>query len=163
MLSANDYRHLVVRIGESSRRKRPRTPTSWRESLGTLMLGALSTSLGLAVLAGLVTRKPSFDLFLTAYIGQWLGLAGLYLARRIGRGIAPLPLLGTALCLVILIPVYLILLLFLMAIVLPVALPICGISTLMRTLRATTQVSWHRRETEALPCTALREGRIEEL
>src|SRR5665213_2425541 len=131
MRSDGYYRQLVLRIGERAERG-PLEKPPWHESLGTLMLGALSTSLGFAVLASLVTRNPSFDIFVTAYVGQWLGMAGLFLGRRMKRGPAPLSIAGTFLCLIPLAPIYLALILALTAVLLPVAVLVYGVRALLR-------------------------------
>jgi hypothetical protein len=107
---------------------------SWRDSLGTLVLGTLSTSLGVASLAGLAVRNSSFDLILTALAGQWLGIVGIFLAMRIGRGMSPLSVLGTALCLVLLAPLYMLVFLFLLGILLWYALSVWAVRGLMRVL-----------------------------
>jgi hypothetical protein len=133
MLSVGEYGHLVVRIAESSRRECGGTP-SWRESLGTLVLGTLSTSLGITSLAALAVRNPSFDLVLTALVGQWLGIGGIFLALRIGRGMSPLCVLGTGLCLVLLAPLYLLVSLFLLGIVLWYALSVWAVRAQRRAL-----------------------------
>jgi hypothetical protein len=133
MLSVGEYRHLVVRIAEGSRRQRSGTP-SWRESLGTLVLGTLSTSLGITSLAALAVRNPSFDLILTALVGQWLGIGGIFLALRLARGMSPLSVLGTALCLVLLAPLYILMSLFLLGILLWYALSVWAVRALRRAL-----------------------------
>jgi hypothetical protein len=133
MLSIGEYRQLTVRIAEGYRRQRG-GPPSWRDSLGTLVLGTLSTSLGIASLAALAVRNPSFDLILTALVGQWLGIGGIFLAMRIGRGMSPFSVLGTALCLVLLAPLYALVLLFLSGIVLWYALSVWAVRALMRVL-----------------------------
>jgi hypothetical protein len=139
MLSESDYRRLVVRLVKSPSRKR-QGKLFWRESLGTLLLGTLSASLGISALAALALRNPSldllliasFDLFLIAFVGQWLGIGGIFVSRRIGRGITPLPVLGTVLCLIPLVPVYLFLLLSLVVILSPLALLIWGVRDMMQ-------------------------------
>jgi hypothetical protein len=79
---------------------------SWRESLATLVIGTLSTALGVAALTALAIGDPRFDSIYTACVGQWLGVGGILWALRIGRGMSPLSVLGTALCLVVVGPIY---------------------------------------------------------
>ena len=131
MLSDSDYRKLVVSIAKSPEREHTRT-VSWHESMSTLLLGTLSVSLGLSAVGALAIRDPSFDLMLVAFVGQWLGMGGIFLSRRRGRGMTPLPVLGTGLCLVLLAPIYLLLLLSLVVILLPIALLYWGVHILMR-------------------------------
>jgi hypothetical protein len=133
MLAAGESRQLMVRIVEGSRRERGGTP-SWRDSLGTLVLGTLSTSLGIASLAALAVQTPSFDLILTALVGQWLGIGGIFLAMQRGRGMSPLSVLGTALCLVLLAPLYILVFLFLLGILLWYALSVWALRALRRVL-----------------------------
>jgi hypothetical protein len=93
--------------------RRPR----FRESLDTLLLGVLSTSIGLVLLialcAGIVRRPipgwneraisssayyfvPSKDCAIAAFVGIGLGLTGIMLARHRHRTISLLSTLGTA-------------------------------------------------------------------
>jgi hypothetical protein len=78
----------------------------WRESLATLAIGTLATALGLAALAALAVPHPRFDLVYAAFVGHWLGISGIFLALRIGRGMSLLSVLGRALCLVVMGPIY---------------------------------------------------------
>jgi hypothetical protein len=106
-MQPHDYnRQLILKIGDGRKPKSVRK-LAWHESMGSLMLGALSTSLGCAVLGSVLTRSPSFDILVTAYVGQCLGMGGIYLSRRMNRGQAPLSILGTLLCLLPLAPFYL--------------------------------------------------------
>jgi hypothetical protein len=96
--------------------RRPR----FRESLDTLLLGALSTSIGLVLLnalaAGIARRPipgwneraispsayyyvPSKDCAIAALVGEVLGLAGIFLATRRHGTTSLLSTLGTALSL----------------------------------------------------------------
>ena len=96
--------------------RRPRL----RESLDTLLLGALSTSIGLVLLIALlrgdrpapgrgwnekaITGKAPYyvtskDCGIAAVAGVFLGLAGILRARRRHGTISPLSTLGTVICL----------------------------------------------------------------
>ncbi len=93
---------------------------SFRESLGTLILGVLSIAIGvfllIVLLAGIARRPfpgwstpafgssasyyiPSKDCAIAAIAGECLGLAGVLLARYRHGTISLLSVLGTALCL----------------------------------------------------------------
>jgi hypothetical protein len=99
------------------------------------MLGVLSTSIGVSCLISVATGKGSFEPFLTAFAGQWLGMAGIYLGRRMGKVLPPLPVLGTARCVFALSPLYQVLLLALVIILLPIAIVGVAVSALINTLR----------------------------
>ena len=96
MPSNSDYRQLMLKIAEASRREDGRKMSS-RESLDTLILGALSTSLGIALVADMGMRliggmklNLSPDTFIiTTYTGGALGIAGILLARRGGGSRLP--------------------------------------------------------------------------
>jgi hypothetical protein len=138
-----EYHRLLLRIAEGAERPKCHR-LSWRESLGTLMLGALATSLGVAVLAWLVTRDWSFDTLLTAWVGHLLGLAGVVRSRREGRGLAPLSALGFALCLIPLLPFYLLSTLSLMLLVAVIGLPIYAVRVLVRGIERADHASDQR-------------------
>jgi hypothetical protein len=103
-----EYRHLLLRLGQSSLAREERRLTI-RESLDTVVLGALSTAVGILVL--MVMRAGMRGVLVRGYlehtgawgvaamIGEFLGLTGLVLARRRNGAIAPLSLVGTVLCL----------------------------------------------------------------
>src|SRR5262245_44640276 len=105
MLPVSECRELVIRVRESLRLALG-AMLSWRESLATLAIGTLSSALGVASLAALAVRHPRFDLVYAAFVGHWLGIGGIFLALRIGRGMSQLSVLGTALCLVVVGPIY---------------------------------------------------------
>jgi hypothetical protein len=94
-------------MGQSSLAREERR-RSFRESLDTLVLGAVSSSLGVMVLMvmgigiGGIPARGFLDHTgvwgLTAAVGEMLGLAGLLLARKRHGVIAPLSLLGTLVC-----------------------------------------------------------------
>ena len=119
MPSDSENRQLFLRMGQSNpvpeeRKKR------FRESLDTLILGSLSTSIGIvvmiALLSGMVGRPvqglnkapiasggryliPNSDCGIAAVVGEFLGLAGM-LVGQVRRGaISPLSTLGTVICL----------------------------------------------------------------
>jgi hypothetical protein len=118
MSEYDDYRELVLKLG----RKRPhrRAPKSrFHETSDTRTLGALSTSVGVVVLILLFLPRVQVPLLgfyespladqrvhstagvvfaLTAVAGEWLGLAGILLARFRGRLLSPLCLVGSVLC-----------------------------------------------------------------
>jgi hypothetical protein len=117
--SHREYRHLLLRLGQSSLAREERR-LSIRESLGTFILGALSTSIGVVVLVALAPgmvghasvvwtqqtiaghaayfiRTEVYGI--TALIGEFLGLAGILLARSRHGSISPLSSLGTLICL----------------------------------------------------------------
>jgi len=103
-----EYRHLLLRMGQSSLAREARKLVV-RESLATFILGVLSVSLGVIVLialgAGIGGRPAGAYLDhtgawgVTAVIGELLGLAGIVLAQKRHGAIAPLSILGTLLCL----------------------------------------------------------------
>jgi hypothetical protein len=100
----------------------PEEPTDRsRESLDTLMLGSLSTSIGIvvlfALLAGMVGRPvegwneapiasggryyiPTPDCGIAAVVGEFLGLAGMALGQARRGATSKLSRLGTIICLV---------------------------------------------------------------
>ena len=115
MQKTEDFRRIVFRMAEASQ-----PPTkSWlkfRESLDTMILGTLSTSVGVVVLiVGLVgvlgvrqmgwhdlvhdAPVPSFSFAIASIIGEGLGLAGLALGKFRGGVISPLSAVGTIVCL----------------------------------------------------------------
>ena len=102
--------------------------------LSTLMLGVLSTSVGVAAWTSLAMQNRSFDFLIWACVGQWLGFAGILLGRRMKSGRSPLSMFGTTLCVAILSPFYLLLLLPLVVLVPAFALPIFGACGLIRAL-----------------------------
>src|SRR5262249_37296989 len=104
-----EYRHLLLKMGQSSLAREARR-WSLGESLDTLVLGALSSSIGVMVvlkvmgvgIGGIPARGYLDNTGLwgfTAAVGEMLGLAGLLLARKRYGVIAPLSLVGTLLCL----------------------------------------------------------------
>ena len=119
MLLHADYRQLVVKLSPARgpgvvRRLR------FRDSLDTLVLGSLSTAIGIVLLialaSGIARRSipgwneraistsanyyiPSKDCAVAALIGEGLGLAGITLARYRHNTISPLSALGTAISL----------------------------------------------------------------
>src|SRR4051812_47093939 len=112
MLSDTEYRQFVLRIGRPCRPEGEREVSS-RESLDTLMLGVLSTSLGIAVLAELgmvmiggAMRNLSPDILITTtMVGGAMGIAGVVLARRRKRVMSPLSAFGTILCFIPISPI----------------------------------------------------------
>jgi hypothetical protein len=119
MLPDVEYRQLVVRLqprGDPEAGRRPRL----RESLDTLLLGALSTSIGVVLLIALasgVARRPipgwneraisssasyyipSKDCAIAAIVGEGLGVAGILLARYRHGTISLLSTVGTVMSL----------------------------------------------------------------
>jgi hypothetical protein len=118
MLPDVEYRQLVPNLrlpGHPGARRRSR----FRESLDTLILGTLSTSIGVVLMAAFacgVARHPipgwneraisssasyyipSKDCAIAALIGEALGLAGIILARYRHDTISPTSAAGTAIC-----------------------------------------------------------------
>jgi len=91
-----------------------------RESWDSLILGAFSISVGVVVLIAMATGRvglsppgwteptiagragdliPKGSLGVAAMIGEFLGLAGIWLARSRHGAISPLSILGTVICL----------------------------------------------------------------
>lgn len=116
MLMPVEYRQFVVKTRPRRDAKAARRPRV-RESLDTLILGALSTAIGVVLLVALasgVARRPiagwnekaisqsahyyipSRDCVLGALVGEALGVAGLLLGRFRHNTIPPLSALGTA-------------------------------------------------------------------
>ena len=119
MLPDVDYRRLVLAMRPTPDRETGRR-LPIRESLDTLVLGSLSTSIGLVLLialfAGIAQRPipewnekaissasyyiPSKVCAIVAIAGECLGLAGVLVARYRHRTISPLSTLGTGLSLI---------------------------------------------------------------
>jgi hypothetical protein len=115
MPSDSDYRQLSLKMGQTSP-DRVGWKKLFRESLDTLILGSLSTSIGvvvlIAILSGMVGRPvqgwtvasgkyliPTIDCGIAAVVGEFLGVAGI-LVGQVRRGvISPLSTLGTVVCL----------------------------------------------------------------
>jgi hypothetical protein len=133
MLPVGEYRELVVRGREGLRLARGAMP-SWHESLATLVIGTLSTGLGVAALAALAVWDRRFDLVYAAFVGHWLGIGGIFWALRIGRGMSPLSVLGTALCLVVVGPLYVLAVLFLLGMVSWMVLSVWVVRAVLRVL-----------------------------
>jgi hypothetical protein len=120
MLADVEYRKFVLKIGPQ-RKLQAGTKPRFRESLDTLALGALSTSIGvvlLIALAAAIARRPipgwteramigssalyyvpSKDCAIAALVGECLGLSGILLAKYHRRVGSSLSTLGTAMCL----------------------------------------------------------------
>jgi hypothetical protein len=119
MPSDSEYRQLSLKMGQTSP-DRVEWKKLFRESLDTLILGSLSTSIGvvvlIAILSGMVGRPvqgwneppiiaggkyliPTIDCGIAAVVGEFLGVAGI-LVGQVRRGaISPLSTLGTVICL----------------------------------------------------------------
>ena len=119
MLPDVEYRRLVPNLrwpSGTATRRRPR----FRESLDTLILGTLSTSIGVVLMTalawGIAGRPipgwneraisisasyyiPSKDCAIAALIGESLGVAGIVLAKYRHHTISPVSTAGTILCL----------------------------------------------------------------
>jgi hypothetical protein len=117
MPSDSEYRQLSLRMGQSGSVRAERK-NRFRESLDTLILGSLSTAIGvvvmIALLSGMVGHPvrgwneapiatpniqliPTKDCGIAVVVGYLLGLAGI-LVGKIRRGaISPLSTLGTVL------------------------------------------------------------------
>jgi hypothetical protein len=108
---------------------------AWHESLATLIIGTLATGLGMAALSDIVVGVPLFDLVFAAHVGQWLGIGGIFWAFRSGRGMSPLSLLGTVLCLVAGLPGYLLVDLLLLGIASGLVFAAWVVRGVMRMLR----------------------------
>ncbi len=114
-----EYRRNVLGMQPPDHIKTGRTPR-WRDSLDTLSLGTLSTSIGLVLLIALasgVARRPipgwneraisvsasyyipSKDCAIGAVVGVFLGMAGILLARWRHGTSSPLSILGTVISL----------------------------------------------------------------
>jgi hypothetical protein len=106
----------------------------WHESLATLVIGTLSTGLGSAALVALAVRDQRFDLVYAAFVGQWLGIGGIFWAIRIGRGMSPLSVLGSALCLVVVGPLYVLVALVLLGVVSWMVLSVWAVRAVLRLL-----------------------------
>jgi hypothetical protein len=120
MPSDREYRRLSLKMGQSSLAREERKKTSFRESLDTLILGSLSTAIGvvvlIALLSGMVGRPvegnetpiaahtkyliPTKDCGIAAVIGEFLGLAGMLVAKIRRGAISPLSTLGTVISLI---------------------------------------------------------------
>ncbi len=119
MSSEREYRRLVVKMARSSLAREERK-RSWRESLDTLILGSLSTSIGIILLIALFSGMagghpprwdraavaihtryliPTLACAAAAVVGESLGLAGTLLGRIRHGTTSPLSILGTIICL----------------------------------------------------------------
>ena len=119
MLPDADYRRLVLNMRPTpDPEPGPRMP--FRESLDTLLLGSLSTSIGFVLLIALasgIARRPipewnekaissasyyipSRVCAIVAFVGECLGLAGILVARYRHGTISPLSTLGTCMSLI---------------------------------------------------------------
>ena len=107
---------------------------TWRESLATLVIGTLSTGLGVAALAALGMRQPRLDPVYAACVGNWLGIGGIFWALRIQRGMSPLSVLGTALGLVVVGPLYLFAALLVLGIAVWGVVSVWGVRVVLRVL-----------------------------
>jgi hypothetical protein len=118
MLMPVEYRQFVLKMQPSREPRGVRRPR-FRESLDTLILGALSTAIGIVLLialaSGVIRRPipgwneraigtsalyyiPSKDCAIAALVGIGLGMAGLVLARYRHGTISPLSALGVVIC-----------------------------------------------------------------
>ena len=103
MSAHREYRHLLLRMGQSSLAREERK-LSVRESLNTVILGGLSTAFGVIVLMAMgigMEGPPAREYLdhtgvwgLLAMFGELLGLAGIILAQKRYGAIAPLSILG---------------------------------------------------------------------
>jgi hypothetical protein len=120
MLADVEYRRFVLRILPQTKLEAGTKPR-FRESLDTLALGALSTSIGVVLLiamAAAIARRPisgwtervmigssaSYyvprkDCAIAALVGECHGLGGILLAKYHRRVASSLSTLGTAMCL----------------------------------------------------------------
>ena len=119
MSSEREYRRLVVKMARSSLAREQRQ-RSLRESLDTLVLGLLSTSIGVIILIALFSGMvgspapdwdraavaihtkyliPTLACAAAAVVGESLGLAGTLLGRIRHGTTSPLSILGTIICL----------------------------------------------------------------
>ena len=119
MLPDVEYRRNVLRMQPPDDPETGRRPR-WRDSLDTLLLGTLSTSIGVVLLIALasgVARRPipgwneraisvsasyyipSKDCGIGAVVGVFLGMAGILLARWRHGTHSPLSALGTVISL----------------------------------------------------------------
>jgi hypothetical protein len=112
MENGHDYRQLVFKMAEASQPEM-KSWIKFRETIGTAILGTISTSVGVVVLINGVAdmlrgrRVESHDPMLlnsalgaAAVVGAIIGLAGLTLGRVRNSTISPLATLGTAVCLI---------------------------------------------------------------
>jgi hypothetical protein len=115
MEQGQDFRQIVFRMAEANQP----TKKSWlkfRETLGTMICGTLSTSIGVVVLILGVVGASGFrsaswhDLFhggfllsfnygMASIVGEGLGLAGLAIGKLRDGAISPLSAVGTVVCL----------------------------------------------------------------
>jgi hypothetical protein len=108
MESHQEYRHLLVKLSDSSVAREERRLTV-RESLDTVILGTASTSLGVIVAIAVASGMGGYAASgysdhtgvwgTLAMIGEFLGLAGILLGRIRHGALAPLSILGTIICL----------------------------------------------------------------
>jgi type IV secretory pathway VirB2 component (pilin) len=116
MEQSQDFRKMVFRMAEAAEPK-PRRWLKLRESVETMILGTLSTSVGVIVLIvglqgllgiqnsqwhdlwqGVPVLSPRFAV--ASIIGEVLGLAGLTLGKIRLSAISPLSAVGTIVCLI---------------------------------------------------------------
>jgi hypothetical protein len=135
------------------------------ETLGTHMLGVLSVALGLAAAMGmpliwfgfncfsqevavwldlppeglgvaLPQPDPSFAGYCgIAIVGQFLGMAGVGLSMRLKGPVSILSIIGTVLCVIAIFPLYLFMIIPVLILILPILLPVLGLTTISNILK----------------------------
>ncbi len=151
-MPADELKQFMHKIAQRSSPEREWKP-SWRESLGAQMLGVLSVALGLVAVMkidvtwfGFSCIAQSIDQWLSppperlavaptkpdasferycglAVAGQFLGMAGVWIAMRMKRSSSPLSMIGIALCVIAILPMYVMLIVSSLVIVVPLLLP----------------------------------------
>jgi hypothetical protein len=116
MEPGQDYRRIFYRLAEASQAQQKRW-LKFRETWDTMILGTLSTSVGVVVLIfafqgafGIRSGEwhelwpgapvPSPRLAIASVVGEVLGVAGLALGKIRGDVISPLSAVGTIVCLI---------------------------------------------------------------
>jgi hypothetical protein len=163
-MPAHEFKQFIAKIAARARPPKRRT-LSVRDSLGEQMVGVLAVSLGLvAVLkirelsigfarltistlawlnpppqsrtVRLPEPGPSFERYCgIAIAGLFLGLAGNFIARRTKDTVSSLPMLGIALCVLAILPMYLMLIVSSVAMFLPILLPVLAVLAFNRLIK----------------------------
>jgi hypothetical protein len=165
-MPSDESKQFMFEIALRSSGEKESNP-SWRESLGTHMLGVLSVGLGLAVVMqipliwfgfycvtqeievriefdpppeSLAVALPKPDTSFAPYcgiaiVGQFLGMAGVWLGMRTKSTISPLSMMGIGLCLIAVLPMYLMLIVSVLVIVLPFLLPVLAIMAIHEVIK----------------------------
>ena len=162
MFSPREYRRFVLNIALSSEPDKARKK-AYRETLATHMVGVLCASLAMVAIIklpqiwfgfacltkeiaiwlnpppqGTIIVMPQADESFErstalALAGHWLGIAGIWNARKMKGSISALLIIGVTLTTIALLPLYLMMAVFLLTFALLILLPVLGVTAVKRT------------------------------